>query len=120
MRGNPGWFERSTEPVLPYVGHLRPCIVLLSDGSLLAIGVARGLPHELAAMSERNSAARTLNAVWRNIAADTVTLGAHFVRHQTRSRAAEPLSSTTTSPPTWTAFTASGCLAIISLTTNGF
>jgi type IV secretion system protein VirB4 len=82
MRGNPGWFERSTEPVLPYVGHLRPCIVLLSDGSLLAIGVARGLPHELAAMSERNSAARTLNAVWRNIAADTVTLGAHFVRHQ--------------------------------------
>ncbi len=82
MRGSPGWFERSADPYLPYVGHLRPGIVLLQDGSLLAMAELRGLPHELAAMSERNAAARVLNGVWRNIASDTLTLGAHFVRHR--------------------------------------
>ncbi|MBV8894538.1 MAG: type IV secretion system protein VirB4, partial [Acidobacteria bacterium] len=55
---------------------------MLQDGSLLAIGAVRGTPFELAAMSERNSAARVLNGIWRNIASDTLTLGAHFIRHR--------------------------------------
>ena len=82
MRGNPGRIERSAEPYLPYLGHVRPDVVLLEDGSLLAMGALHGLPHELAAEDERNAAARLLNSLWRNIADDTLTIGAHFVRHK--------------------------------------
>jgi len=80
--GNSGWIERPAEPYLPYVGHVAPGAVLLNDGSLLAMGRLRGLPHELASAAERNAAARFLNGLWRNIADDTVTVGAHLVRHQ--------------------------------------
>jgi type IV secretion system protein VirB4 len=82
MRGDPGRIERSAEPYLPYLGHVRPDVVLLEDGSLLAMGALHGLPHELAAEDERNAAARLLNSLWRNIADDTLTVGAHFVRHR--------------------------------------
>ena len=82
MRGSCGWFERSAEPYLPYIGHIQPGIVLLQDGSLLIVAAVRGTPFELAAMSERNSAARVLNGVWRNVASDTLTLGAHFIRNR--------------------------------------
>ena len=82
MRGNPGRAERSAEPYLPYLGHIRPDVVLLADGSLLAMGALHGLPHELAAEAERNAAARLLNSLWRNIADDTLTIGAHLVRHR--------------------------------------
>jgi type IV secretion system protein VirB4 len=82
MRGNPGRAERAAEPYLPYLGHIRPDVVLLSDGSLLAMGTLHGVPHELAAEAERNAAARLLNSLWRNIADDTLTIGAHLVRHK--------------------------------------
>jgi type IV secretion system protein VirB4 len=82
MRGNAGRTERSAEPYLPYLGHVRPDVVLLFDGSVLVIGALHGLPHELAAEAERNAAARLLNSLWRNIADDTVTIGVHLVRHK--------------------------------------
>ena len=37
------WFERTAEPYLPYISHLRPEIVLLADGSLLAVLRLHGL-----------------------------------------------------------------------------
>lgn len=82
LRGNSGWAERSAEAYLPYLGHVAPSAVLLNDGSLLAMGRLRGVPHELASAAERNAAARFLNGLWRNIADDTVTVGAHLVRHR--------------------------------------
>jgi type IV secretion system protein VirB4 len=82
MRGDPGRTERSAEPYLPYLGHVRPDVVLLEDSSLLAMGALHGLPHELAAEDERNADARLFNSLWRNIADDTVTVGVHFVRHR--------------------------------------
>ena len=82
LRGNSGWAERSAEVYLPYLGHVAPGAVLLNDGSLLAMGRLRGVPHELASAAERNAATRFLNGLWRNIADDTVTVGAHLVRHR--------------------------------------
>ncbi len=82
LRGNSGWAERSAEPYLPYLGHVAPGAVLLNDGSLLAMGRLRGMPHELASAAERNAAARFLNGLWRNIADDTITIGTHLVRHR--------------------------------------
>jgi len=76
------WAERSAEQCLPYVGHVGPCVVLLDDGSLLAIGPLHGVPTELAANEERNALARVLNGVWRNIADDNVTAYVHLVRHR--------------------------------------
>lgn len=82
MRGHSGWWERDAEPYAPYIGHVSPAVILLDDGSLLAMGRLRGVPHELAAASERNATARLLNGLWRNIADETVTICAHFVRHR--------------------------------------
>ncbi len=82
MRGDPGRTERSAAPYLPYLGHVRPDVVLLEDGSLLAMGELQGVPYELAAEAERNASARLLNSLWRNVADDNVTIGAHLVRHQ--------------------------------------
>jgi type IV secretion system protein VirB4 len=81
-RGNPGWFERGADGYFNFAGHVRPDIVLMGDGSLLIMAELRGYPFELAAASERNSAARVLNGIWRNIASDTITVHAHFVRHR--------------------------------------
>ena len=81
MRGNSGLFERSAAHYLPYIGHYPNAnTVLMEDGSLLAIGRLSGVPHELAAASERNAAAKFLNSLWRQIANDTITLGIHLVR----------------------------------------
>ena len=56
LRGSSGWYERTAEPMLPYVGHLSPGVVWLKDGSRMAMGRVRGVPHELASAAERNSA----------------------------------------------------------------
>jgi type IV secretion system protein VirB4 len=81
MLGNAGRHERDpAPPYLPYLGHITPNVVLLEDGSLLAMAELHGLPHELSSNDERNAAARMLNSLWRNIASDTVTLYAHFIR----------------------------------------
>jgi type IV secretory pathway VirB4 component len=57
MRGNSGLFERAAVSYLPFLGHYpNPDIVLLENGSLLAMGRLRGVPHELASATERNAA----------------------------------------------------------------
>ena len=82
LHGSSGWYERTAEPVLPYVGHDSPGVVSLKDGSRMAMGRVRGVPHELASAAERNAAARFRNGLWRNLADDVVTVCAHLVRHQ--------------------------------------
>lgn len=89
MRGHNGWTERPASQYLPYVGHVSPGIVLLEDGSLLGMAHLHGLPHELAAASERNAAARILSALWRQVADDVLTIYLHLVRHQ-RVKATPP------------------------------
>jgi hypothetical protein len=67
MRGHSGWWERDALPYAPYIGHVSPAVILLDDGSLLAMGRLRGVPHELAAAAERNAAARLLNGLFPSI-----------------------------------------------------
>ncbi len=82
MRGNTGWSERDAAPYLPYLGHVRPDVMLLDDGSLLAMGELDGVPCELADDAERNATVRMLNALWKTIADDNLTIATHLVRHQ--------------------------------------
>ena len=74
------WFERTAEPYLPYISHLQPEIVLLADGSLLAVLQLHGLAHELSIESERRANANILNGIWQAIGDDNVTLGTHYIR----------------------------------------
>jgi type IV secretion system protein VirB4 len=76
------FLERGVDSMLPYVGHIAPDKVLLKDGSVLAMAVLHGKPHELHAASERNAAARTIASLWRNIAAENLTVGVHLVRRR--------------------------------------
>jgi type IV secretion system protein VirB4 len=77
------WFERTAENYLPYVGHIKPHIVLLADGSLLSMIRLRGLAHELSAIEERRANANNvLNNIYMSIGQDNVTLGTHFIRRK--------------------------------------
>jgi type IV secretion system protein VirB4 len=74
------WFERTAEPYLPYLSHLQPEVVLLADGSLLAVLQLHGLAHELSIESERGANANILNGIWQAIGDDNITLGTHYIR----------------------------------------
>ncbi|AHG50098.1 type VI secretion protein (plasmid) [Rhizobium leguminosarum bv. trifolii CB782] len=73
--------ERSGEIYLPYVGHLSDNVVLLEDGSMMAMAHVRGLPFELEDVAIRNARCRAFNTLLRNIADDNVSICAHLVRH---------------------------------------
>ncbi|WP_404926475.1 VirB4 family type IV secretion/conjugal transfer ATPase [Mesorhizobium sp. ORM16] len=81
MFGAGGRTERSGEIYLPYVGHLSDQVVLLEDGSIMAMGHLNGLPFDLEDAEMRNSRCRAFNTLLRNIADDNVTLYAHLVRN---------------------------------------
>lgn len=81
MLGTSGRTERSGEIYLPYVGHLSDQVVLLEDGSIMAMANVRGLPFELEDVAIRNARCRAFNTLLRNIADDNVSICAHLVRH---------------------------------------
>ncbi|MBL7241271.1 VirB4 family type IV secretion/conjugal transfer ATPase [Komagataeibacter rhaeticus] len=81
MFGKSGHAERSGEVYLPYVGHIAQDVVLLRDGSVLAMGHVKGVPFELEEPAVRNGRKRNLNTVLRNIADDNVTVSTHMIRH---------------------------------------
>jgi type IV secretion system protein VirB4 len=81
MLGDSGYSERSGEIYLPYVGHLAEQAVLLRDGSVMAIGHARGAVFELEEPQMRNARLRNLNMLFRNIADDNVNVCTHLIRH---------------------------------------
>ncbi|EJC74953.1 type IV secretion/conjugal transfer ATPase, VirB4 family [Rhizobium leguminosarum bv. trifolii WSM2012] len=81
MFGTSGKTERSGEIYLPYVGHLSDKVVLLEDGSMMAMAHVGGLPFELEDVAIRNARCRAFNTLLRNIADDNVSICAHLVRH---------------------------------------
>ncbi|CEF43094.1 MULTISPECIES: VirB4 family type IV secretion/conjugal transfer ATPase [Acetobacter] len=81
MFGNPGYGERSGEIYLPYVGHITENVILLRDGSVMAMGYVKGVPFELEDTVVRNGRKRNMNTVLRNISDDNVTITTHMVRH---------------------------------------
>lgn len=81
MLGNSGSTERAADDYLPYVGHIADKVVLLQNGSVLAMGHIEGVAFELEDPAMRNARARALNNVLRNIADDNVSVYMHLVRH---------------------------------------
>ncbi|SEI21604.1 type IV secretion system protein VirB4 [Rhizobium tibeticum] len=81
MFGTSGRTERSGEIYLPYVGHLSDKVILLEDGSIMAMAHIKGLPFELEDVAIRNARCRAFNTLLRNIADDNVSICAHLVRH---------------------------------------
>lgn len=81
MLGATGATERSGEIYLPYVGHLSDQVVLLEDGSVMAMAHVAGIVFELEDEASRNARCRAFNTLFRNISDDNVTVCAHLVRH---------------------------------------
>ena len=81
MRGDAGLFERGGEHYQPYVGHLSADVLLLNDGSQMAIARLPGLPFELEEPDVRNAREQRLNTLLRNISDDNVTIFVYLVRH---------------------------------------
>ena len=81
MLGDSGYSERSGEIYLPYVGHVTHQVVLLRDGSVMAVGHVGGMAFELEELEMRNARLRNLNTLFRNIADDNVNVCTHLIRH---------------------------------------
>jgi len=82
MLGNAGFTERSGEIYLPYLGHLADGVVLLRDGSVMAMGHVDGLAFELEDPAIRNVRCQNFNTLFRNVADDNVSVYVHLVRHE--------------------------------------
>lgn len=81
MFGDGGFTERSGEIYLPYIGHVSDNVVLLRDGSVMAMGRIDGVAFELEDPDMRNARCRNFNTLFRNIADDNVVLFSHLIRH---------------------------------------
>ncbi len=81
MHGDAGRGERSGEIYLPYVGHIADQVVLLQDGSVMAMGHVSGPSFEMEEPVMRNARLRNLNTLFRNIADDNVAISTHLIRH---------------------------------------
>ena len=73
--------EREPEEYLPYLGHVADGIVLLDNGSLLAMLRLDGAAWELADADEINSRHEMLSGLLRNIADERFTLTSHSGPH---------------------------------------
>jgi type IV secretion system protein VirB4 len=79
MRGDRGRFEQTADEFLPYIGHIKPNVVALEDGSLMAMAAMPGLPFELDANDVRNARPHRINALLQMIGDDNVTIHTNFV-----------------------------------------
>ncbi len=82
--------RKSTAGLLPYWSHPTNGVVLLEDGSRLAMARLHGMPHELCPVEQRNISARLLNRIYRDIGDDNITLYVHFVRDRLVEELPEP------------------------------
>ena len=82
--------EPDFEQHLPYAGHLTPNVVMLFDGTLLAMVRFRGIPYELALGSQRNGRTERINTMARAISDPDISLHFHLVRHQHTPPAPQP------------------------------
>jgi len=72
--------EREPDTYTPYIGHAAPGVLLLDDGSLLAMLRVDGATFETADPAVVNSMHAQRNILLRNIASDRVVLQTHVVR----------------------------------------
>src|SRR5271165_4334588 len=74
--------ETGWEQVVPDVHHIAEQIVLLSDGSLLAMVELPGHPFQLEEMIARNTRRDQFTQLWQNISDSNVTVGTHLVHRR--------------------------------------
>lgn len=81
MAGEPdrGRFEHPADEFLPYIGHIKPGVVALEGGALLAMVSLPGLPFELAENGTRNARPHRINSLLQMIGDDNVTIHVNFV-----------------------------------------
>ena len=72
--------EREPDTYVPYIGHASPGVLLLDDGSLLAMIRLDGAPFETADPREVNARHAQRNILLRNLASDRLVLATHVVR----------------------------------------
>ncbi|HEX3992348.1 MAG TPA: hypothetical protein VHX39_14350 [Acetobacteraceae bacterium] len=77
------WLARETagSEFVPDLHHIAPDLVLLADGSLLAMIRHPGYPYELESMASRNIRRRQLNDLIRGIADNNASLAFHLCHH---------------------------------------
>ena len=78
-------FEADRERFIPYAGHIEPDVVMLMDGSIMAMMRLRGTPFELEAPSLRNARAERINTLLRTLADIDLSICIHLVRHRSVS-----------------------------------
>ena len=79
--GYSGGMEFGSDPYFPYIDHIAPAVMLLSDSSILAVLRARGAPFSLVMNRERNAYKRRLVAFLNAIADENVEVFIHLVKH---------------------------------------
>lgn len=72
--------EREPDTYVPYIGHASPGVVMLDDGSLLAMVSLNGAAWETADPVEVNARHAQRNILLRNLASDRLALSMHVVR----------------------------------------
>ena len=87
--------ETGWEQVVPDVHHIAEQIVLLSDGSLLAMAELPGHPYQLEEMRVRNTRRDQFTQLWQNISDSNVTIGTHLVHRRIE---APPVARTFSTP----------------------
>jgi type IV secretion system protein VirB4 len=79
MRGDNGRFEMRADEFLPCLGHIKPNVVALEDGALMAVAAIPGLPFELEANDLRNARPHRINSLLQMIGDDNVAIHTNFV-----------------------------------------
>ncbi|MDH0699716.1 MULTISPECIES: VirB4 family type IV secretion/conjugal transfer ATPase [unclassified Agrobacterium] len=72
--------EREPDTYVPYIGHATPGVLLLDDGSLMAMLRLDGAAFETADPLEVNARHAQRNILLRNIASEQIVLATHVVR----------------------------------------
>lgn len=72
--------EREPDTYVPYIGHASPSVLLLDDGSLLAMLRLEGAAFETEDPGQVNARHAQRNMLLRNLASDRVVLATHLVR----------------------------------------
>jgi type IV secretion system protein VirB4 len=72
--------EREAEEYVPYIGHITPEVMLMTDDRVMGMFHLAGVPFETADEAELNALHQQLNLLLRNIASDRLVLYLHLVR----------------------------------------
>ena len=72
--------EREAETYMPYVGHVAPDVVLLDNGTLLAMIAVRGAEFETSDVAVINGQLAQRNAALMNVAKPGLMLASHLIR----------------------------------------